>query len=178
MLKRRTLLALALIVPVMGLGLAAGTLDDSAALKKASGDFAAAWNKHDAKAVAACWAKDGDLIDPEGVMSVGSAEIEKYFTKEYGPGGDLAKVTIEIKKESDRMITPDVALGDWDVVLSGFTGQDGMAAGPMAHHVVVVWKKEGGSWKLAAGRPGTPHPEGAKPEHGKGEHPKTEAPKK
>lgn len=178
---RRTLLGAALLIPVVGLALAAGRLDETAAVKKLASEFQTAWNKHDAKAVAACWAKDGDLIDPHGVKSAGEAEVEAYFAKQYGPGGELAKVNVEIKKELERFITPDVALGDWDVVLTGFNGPDGKPAGPMAHHVVVVFKKEGGSWKFAAARPGTPHPEEGmmeKGEHSKGEHPKTEAPKK
>src|SRR5215831_1817020 len=102
MSTRRMLLGIgvALVVPVLGLTLAAGTLDETPAVKKTAADFAAAWNKHDAKAVAACWAKDGDLIDPHGVQSNGSAEVEKFFAERYAAGGELAKVTLEIKKEN------------------------------------------------------------------------------
>src|SRR5438552_14053874 len=42
----------------------AGAVGGAAADIKARGDaFAAAWNKHDPKAMAALWAADGDLID-------------------------------------------------------------------------------------------------------------------
>jgi uncharacterized protein (TIGR02246 family) len=165
------------LVPVVGFALAAGRLDDTAAVKKTAADFQAGWNKHDPKAVAACWAKDGDLIDPDGVESVGSAAVEKYFTQAYG--GPLGKVTLDIKKENVRFITPDVALSDWDVTLSGFAGPDGAPSGPLSHHVVIVSKKEDGSWKFAAARPGVPRPEAAKaPEQPKGEAPKSETPKK
>jgi uncharacterized protein (TIGR02246 family) len=180
MSTRRTLLGIgiALVVPALGLTLAAGRLDETAAVKKTAADFAAAWNKHDAKAVAGCWAKDGDLIDPHGVTSNGSAEVEKFFAERYAAGGELAKVTFELKKENVRFITADVALSDWDVTLTGFANPDGTAAGPMSHHVVIVSKKEGGNWKFAAARPGTPQPEGGKGEKPKADHPKGEHPAK
>jgi uncharacterized protein (TIGR02246 family) len=162
MTHRRTLLAVALLVPVVGFALAAGTLDETAAVKKTGADFAAAWNKHDSKAVAALWAKDGDLIDPAGKMATGSAEVEKFFAERFAAGGELATVSFDLKKDSVRFITPEVALSDWDVVLTGFAGPDGKPAGPMFHRVVVISKKDGGNWKVEAARPGIPQPEGAK----------------
>jgi len=163
MTHRRTLLAAALLVPVVGLALAAGRLDETAAVKKTATDFQAAWNKHDGKAMAACWAKDGDLIDPHGKAAMGSADVEKYFATDHSGTGPLAKTTFDIKKDSVRFITPDVALSDWDVVITGLPAPEGApAAGPVLHRVVIVSKKEGGSWKFAAARASIPEPEGAK----------------
>ena len=51
--------------------------DEVAAIKKNSATFAAAWNKHDAKALAALWAKDGDLIDPWGATSNSRDAVQK-----------------------------------------------------------------------------------------------------
>jgi uncharacterized protein (TIGR02246 family) len=151
--SRRTLLAAALLIPIAGLAIAAGRPDETAKIKKNTTDFQAAWNKHDPKAIAAFWAKDGDLIDPQGVPSVGSAEVEKFFTQKHTGTGDLAKSTFDITKDSVRFITPDVALEDWDVTITGVIGPDGMAMGPMIHRVVVISKKEGSGWKIAAARP-------------------------
>jgi uncharacterized protein (TIGR02246 family) len=162
MIKRRTLLTAALLVPVVGLALAAGRLDETAAVKKTATDFQAAWNKHDSKAIAALWAKDGDLIDPKGTTAVGSADVEKFFAERFAGAGEMAKATFDLKKDSVRFITADVALSDWDVVLTGMAGPDGAPSGPMFHRVVIISKKEGGSWKFAAARPGIPQPEGAK----------------
>ncbi len=159
MIKCRTLLVSALVIPAIGLAMAAGRLDETAAVKKTATDFQAAWNKHDAKALGAFWAKDGDLIDPMGKLSTGNAEVEKFFAGEHSTG-PLAKSTFDLKKDTVRFITPDVALSDWDVVLTGLAGPDGTASGPMFHRVVVISKKEGGTWKIAAARPGVPQPEG------------------
>jgi uncharacterized protein (TIGR02246 family) len=160
MIHRRTWLAAAIFVPVVGLALAAGRPDDGAMVKKNATDFQAAWNRHDPKAIAAFWAKDGDLIDPDGVQSVGANEVEEFFTKRHTGPGNLAKSTFDLKKDSVRFITPDVALEDWDVTITGVTKPDGSTAGPMVHRVVVVSRKEGGMWKFAAARPGVFMPEG------------------
>lgn len=163
MTHRRTLLAAALLVPVVGLALAAGRLDETAAVKKTATDFQAAWNKHDPKAVAAFWAKDGDLIDPEGKVTVGSADMEKYFAAELTGAGPLAKSTFDVKKNSVRFITPDVALSDWDIMIAGLPAPEGAPApGPVLHRAVIISKKEGGNWKFAAARASIPEPEGAK----------------
>ena len=163
MINRRTLIAAALLIPIAGLAIAAGRPDDTEAVKKNTAAFKAAWNKHDGKALAALWAKDGDLIDPEGVVSNGAAEVEKFFIAKHTGDGGLAKSTFDIKKDAVRFITADVALEDWDVVLTGLVGPDGKVAGPMFHRVVIISKKEGGAWKFAAARPGSPQPEIAKP---------------
>jgi uncharacterized protein (TIGR02246 family) len=167
MLKRRTIITAAILTPALGLALAGltglGRLDDSAAVKKNTADFQTAWNKHDPKALAALWAKDGDLVDPWGVVSTGSAEVEKFFAHEHTGSGPLAKSTAEVKKDSVRFITPDVALSDWEVVITGLTRPDGTVEGPMSHRVVIVSKKEGSAWKFAAARPGIPQPAEAKP---------------
>jgi uncharacterized protein (TIGR02246 family) len=164
--KRRTLLAAAVLTPLVAFVLAAGTPDragdDTALVQKNAKDFEAAWNKHDVKALAGIWAKDGDLIDPWGVHSRGREEVEKFFTGEHTGAGQLAKSTYNLRKDSTRFITPDVALSDWDVVITGLSGSDGTAMGPMFHRVVVISKKEGNDWKVAAARPGLPHVEGQK----------------
>jgi uncharacterized protein (TIGR02246 family) len=159
--KRRTVLAALILAPVAAIALAAGGADDMSAIKQATTDFGTAWNKHDAKAIAACWAKDGDLIDPAGKKMSGQEAVEKYFAEEHTGKGALAHCTFELKSDSVRLITPDVSLEDWDVVLTGLTPEGAPAPiGPQTHRVVVIRKKEGGKWPIAAARPGVPQPAG------------------
>jgi uncharacterized protein (TIGR02246 family) len=158
MTKRRTILALALLAPVAALTIAAGRGDDTAAIKKNAEEFEAAWNKHDVKALAGFWAKDGDLIDPWGVVSNGQGEVEKFFGQQHTGTGPLAKSTYNMTKDTVRMISPDVALSDWEVTITGLAKPDGTLEGPMFHRVVIVSKKEGGAWKIAAARPSLPQP--------------------
>ncbi len=135
--------------------------DDIGAIKKNTAAFQIAWNKHDPKAIAAFWATDGDLIDPWGVTSIGREAVEKFFTGEHTGMGKLAKSTYENKKDDVRLITPDVAIEDWQVVLTGIApppGSDGKPLGPQFHRVVVISKKSGGEWRITAARPGMPTP--------------------
>ena len=120
--------------------------------------FAVAWNTHDAKGLAAIWEIDGDLIDPWGVTSVGRDNVEKFFAQQHTGTGHLAKSTYALKGQNVRIISPDVALSDWQVVLTDLIGPDGKTMGPMIHRVVIVWKKSNGQWAIAAARPGVPAP--------------------
>jgi uncharacterized protein (TIGR02246 family) len=170
MLKRRTLFAAALVAPAAVFAIAVGGagrggLDDTAQVKKITTDFKEAWNKHDAKAVAALWARDGDLICPDGKISPDAQAVEKFFTDEYGASGMMRTANLDIRKDVVRFITPDVALSDLDCVVTGVKDSAGTDAGPMVNHVTVISKKEGGGWKIAAARPQMPHPEGEKSEY-------------
>jgi uncharacterized protein (TIGR02246 family) len=161
MTKRRTLLAALAVAPLAALAIiGAGREDDTAAIKQTTKDFQAAWAKHDPKALAALWAKDGDLIDPWGISSSGREGVEKFFAEQHTTG-PLAKTTYEVKKDTVRMITPDVAVQDWEVMIGGLPKSDGTLEGPLFHRVTIVEKKEGGSWKIAAARPTMPMPEAA-----------------
>jgi uncharacterized protein (TIGR02246 family) len=159
----RPTVASLLLVPIVALAFSvatgAGRADDTAAIRQATADFSTAWNKHDPKAIAALWAKDGDLIDPWGKKSEGREAVEKFFTHEHTGEGALAHCTYEMKADSIRMISPDVSLEDWDVVLSGLKPEGAPAPlPPQFHRVVVIRHKEGGKWPIAAARPGLPTP--------------------
>jgi uncharacterized protein (TIGR02246 family) len=133
--------------------------DDIAAIKKSSADFESAWNKHDPKLIAAFWASDGDLIDPWGKTAVGRAGVESFFVGEHTGNGVLAKSTYDLKKDTVRLISPDVAVEDWEVVLTGVTPPDATAPlGPQFHRVVIVRKKVDGQWLVVAARPGLLEP--------------------
>ena len=158
-MKRRFALGGCALIPLAAFALAAGSGDDTAAIKKSSADFVAAWNKHDPEAIAAFWATDGDLIDPWGKVSVGRAEVKKFFAGEHGGNGALAHCTFENKKDSVRMLSPDIALEDWEVVLTGLKPEGAPAPLPAQfHRVVVIKKKVGDQWLIEAARPGVPTP--------------------
>jgi uncharacterized protein (TIGR02246 family) len=133
--------------------------DEVAAIRKNTIGFQAAWNKHDPKALASFWAPDGDLIDPWGVTSSGSEAVEKFLASEHTGKGKLAHSTYDIRKDAVRLISGDVALEDWEVVLTGLSGADGKPLGPQFHRVFVVSKKVSGEWHIQAARPGLPTPE-------------------
>ena len=131
------------------------------AIKRSERDFVAAWNVHDAKKMAAFWETDGDLINPVGRHAKGRAEVEKLLTDEQTTM--FKGTTYSIKSETIRMLTPSIAISDWESSVSGMKGPDGKMAPPFDHHVTVVLREMGGEWHVVAARPiQYPPPPGAK----------------
>lgn len=146
-------LGLALIVSVATARRSNAADDESASIRKQCSAFVSAWNAHDPKAMAAVFAPDGDAIDPFGHAAAGREAVEKAFTADQTGNGPMRESSVEVLDEPIRLVTPDVALSDADVVLTGAYGPGGVKAGPMGLHVTNIWKKTGGTWYIFASRP-------------------------
>jgi uncharacterized protein (TIGR02246 family) len=82
--------------------------EDEAAIRKNAETYVAAYNKHDAKAVAAMWSPDAVYMDPStGDAAVGQEEIEKVFTDILAALGDGK---IEVTVDSVEFVSPNVAI--------------------------------------------------------------------
>ncbi len=82
--------------------------EDEAAIRKNDEAYVAAYNKHDAKAIAAMWSPEAVYVDPEtGEESVGREQIEKEFADTFA---DLKDATLEIKVSGIKFMSPNVAL--------------------------------------------------------------------
>ncbi|HKI67962.1 MAG TPA: SgcJ/EcaC family oxidoreductase, partial [Verrucomicrobiae bacterium] len=99
---------------------------EDAVIRQRHDEWAAAWNKHDPKLMAAFWAADGDLINPFGLHARGTAELEKLFTEEHA--GKMAGTTYAGTIESIRYLGESVAIVDVAGEISGMKGPDGAAA--------------------------------------------------
>jgi uncharacterized protein (TIGR02246 family) len=148
---KRIAIALLLASVVGPPALRAGQAEDEASIRKFGLEFAAAWNKHDPKAMAAYWAEDGDLINPFGRVAKGRAEVEKLFHDEHA--GPMAGTTYATTLSSVRFPTADLALSDWEIVVTGMRGPDGTVGAPFKPHVFIVLTRKGGQWLTAAARP-------------------------
>jgi uncharacterized protein (TIGR02246 family) len=122
-----------------------------AAIRETDESFAAAWNRHDAKAMAASWAKDGDLINPFGRVAKGRAEIERLIQDEHSNA--MKQSMYKTGAMSIRFIEPDIAFVESDIELSGVTNPDGTIAPPLKVHVNRVVQKKDGKWWTVASRP-------------------------
>jgi uncharacterized protein (TIGR02246 family) len=58
----------------------AAAIADEAAVRKSAQQFEEAFNKKDARAVAALWTENGELTDVDGTVVRGRAELEKMYT--------------------------------------------------------------------------------------------------
>jgi uncharacterized protein (TIGR02246 family) len=122
---------------------------EEAALQKSAEAFVEAFNKGDAKAVAAFWTPDGDMMDREGRYVKGRKAIEATYQKFFAEAKG-AKLYIRIA--SLRVPKPDLALedGETEVVLP-----DGP---PAASRYTVVHVKQDGQWMIESVREATAVP--------------------
>jgi uncharacterized protein (TIGR02246 family) len=81
---------------------------DEAAIRKAVAGYIAAYNKGDAKALAALWSPEAVYTNPDdGEQSVGRDAIEKQFAKIFSAAKG---VKLEATTESIKFVSPNVAI--------------------------------------------------------------------
>jgi uncharacterized protein (TIGR02246 family) len=117
---------------------------DLAAIRVSSEAFVTAFNKRDAKAVAALWTEDGDCIDDTGKRFQGRAAIEKAYTQLFQERPE-SKITVVI--DSLRLLSPEAAIED------GYATLDPVPAGPPAiNKYTAVHVKSAGKWLMSTVR--------------------------
>jgi uncharacterized protein (TIGR02246 family) len=130
---------------------AAGKASAEQAIQRTEREFVAAWNAHDPKKMAAFWEADGDLINPVGRHAKGRAEIEALLTEEQSTVFKNSTYTID--SEVIRMLTPTLAVSDWESTVTGVTTPEGQPAPPFKHHVTCVLRNTKGEWRVVTARP-------------------------
>lgn len=131
-----------LLAPALALSAAekkSGEDAEVAAIRAAIDSYVAAYNKGDAKAVAAHWSEDGHWISPTGERAEGVAAIRSQLEEVFAKSKD---VRIEVLQPSIRLVTPDVALeeGRVRVIRRGETTSEST--------YVAIHVKKDGKWKL------------------------------
>jgi uncharacterized protein (TIGR02246 family) len=117
---------------------------DREAVRAAAREFAAAFNKGDAQAVAALWTEQGECHDADGEPIRGRAAIERAFAEVFK---ENPKAKIEVLIESIRFPAPDLAIEDGILRRAG-AGPDLPATTLYsATHV-----RDGGRWRVAVSR--------------------------
>jgi uncharacterized protein (TIGR02246 family) len=155
-------LALGLVAALaVGQFVAAGKVSGQAAEPQAQGkealgkgkraqEFIAAFEKGDAKAVAAFWTENGDYVDETGREYKGRGAIEKMYEKFFAANRGMK---LNIIVTSARMIGTDVALED------GITEVTPAGGGlPSAARFSAVLVKKYGEWYFESVRDSVPHP--------------------
>jgi len=125
------------------------------ALDKLAADWAAAFAKGDAKALAALYTENAVRMTPEGGTVVGRAAIEKEFATSVA--GPWRGAKIAIKVGSTHSVGTDVAVneGTWEV--SGATGPDGKPLSLKGNYVNTIVKR-GGNWMIVSNAAAPPAP--------------------
>jgi uncharacterized protein (TIGR02246 family) len=117
---------------------------DLAAIRATSKAFVEAFNKGDAKAIAALWTKDGDYIDDSGHTFSGRDAIEKGYA---GYFADNPKAHIRIVIDNLRLLSDDAAVEDGRAMV------DPLPVGaPSIGKYMVVHVKVDGKWLMSTVR--------------------------
>ena len=82
---------------------------DKAKIEQAAFEFVAAYNQHDAAAIAKLFSQDAELQERRGGLFIGRDEIEQAFVETFGRD---PKAKISLSVDSVRLVTPDVAVED------------------------------------------------------------------
>jgi uncharacterized protein (TIGR02246 family) len=139
-----SILPLALVYATSPASAAESNPQEEAAITKTAEAFVEAFQKGDAKAVAAFWTSDGDYVDPSGRVLLGRAAIEKDFEKLFAENKGL-KLRIEVA--SLKFPTPDTAVEDGT---TGVLAPDGTV--PSSARYTNFFTKKNGQWLLASVR--------------------------
>jgi uncharacterized protein (TIGR02246 family) len=121
-----------------------GDPKDKAALATKAEAFIEAFDKGDARALAAFWTPDGDYTDQTGRHLKGREAIEKAFQGFFGQNKGLK---VRIESESLRFVTAEVAIEDGTTFVLHPDG----APPSRARYTIVHVKKEG-EWLLSSVR--------------------------
>jgi uncharacterized protein (TIGR02246 family) len=117
---------------------------DEAAVRALARDFAAAFNKSDAKAVAAQWTEAGECFDAVGTPLIGRAAIEQAYAEFFK---DNPQARIEVMVESIRFPAPGLAVEE------GMLRQSGSAKGlPTTTFYAATHVRVGNRWQTAVSR--------------------------
>ena len=141
---------------IPGVGGPRTDIENEAAIRKLYAEYTAAWNRHDAKAMASFWTIDGDYMEPDGRHAKGQTEVEKLFTQEQQTV--FKDSTLALTIETVWFVTADVAMVDGKYDLSGVRDLEGKQLPTRSGHLTAILLREDGSWKVAAGRAMIPVP--------------------
>ena len=149
----RQLLLTMILVASGGNAFAGG--GQEAAILKVHERLAEAWNKDDAKGMAAGFADDADLINPLGRVAKGKAEIEKLYQDEHSGVFKGSHFASECKA-GVHVVKPDVAIVTCSFEVTGGTLPDGKTMPAMKGIYTATMVKAKNRWQIVAGRPMIP----------------------
>lgn len=111
------------------------------AITTGNAKFMAAFQRGDAAGVAACYTSDAELLPPNAPSMTGTESITAFWQ------GAMSMGVKDAKLETQRI----EALGDLAVEVGQYTLQiqpEGADAMTDVGKYIVIWKNDGGTWKL------------------------------
>ncbi|MGA7991213.1 MAG: SgcJ/EcaC family oxidoreductase, partial [Thermoanaerobaculia bacterium] len=121
------------------------------ALRKVVDDEESAWNRADAKGLAAAFRDDATWADAFGTVARGRAEIDKRVAEVlatwHGTRIALKVRRIRVLKPDVALVEADAELTDWKKLPPGFRDEGDHI---QRSRLLQVFQKEAGLWRIAA----------------------------
>ena len=115
--------------------------DVRAAIEAANREFVAAFNRGDAASIAALYMEEGKILPPNMEMMQGKAAVQAFWQGAMDMGCKEATLeTVELEEQGAAAIE----IGKYTLKIQLPDGGIFMDNGKY----LVVWKQEGGAWKL------------------------------
>ncbi len=127
-----------------------GTPQDEQAIRTTTTEFVAAWNRNDVRALASCFANDGDLVNPAGRAGRGRSAVEKILNEEQN--GQFKGSRLNMQQQHLRFLKPDLAIADYEFEVARVRGADGRDT-TQKGHITSVLRKDSDKWLIVAARP-------------------------
>lgn len=116
-----------------------GNGSEEEAVRQCVESYVAAYNRHDAEAVAALWSESGEWVSPTGEHFKGREAIAKELKAIFDASEGLR---IEVSRPTIRLVTSDVAMEEGTVrVFSA-------SAAPSDSTYIAIHVKKDGQWRL------------------------------
>lgn len=136
----KTIVAVALAVLLAAAGAVARQGDPD--VNRLLEQYQTAWNKGDAKAIAALYSQNALRMRTDAEPLVGRAAIEQMFVQSFA--GDWKGTKLTLKAGRTQKVTADVSLHEGTFEVAGGTGA------PQRGRYLNTLVREGGEWKLAS----------------------------
>lgn len=141
------LFVLAIAVPLTVPGSASGQNSDEAAIRAVAVRQGETWSHHDAKAYAALFTQDCDVINVVGWWWKGRAELESKLTA--GFAYVFKESTLSITDVQVRLLAPSIAVAQARWTMSGARTPPGIPE-PREGIQTLVFTKTADGWLIAA----------------------------
>ena len=136
MRKTSWMAAIAIVVTSLGLGAQKADPDT----QKIADQYIAAFNKGDAKGIAALYTANGTRLGPDGMLMAGRAAIEKSYAD--GFAGPLKGGTLTLQMGATHLAAPDVKVMEGRFTVAGVV--------PITGRFVNTVVKQGSGWLLVS----------------------------
>jgi uncharacterized protein (TIGR02246 family) len=121
-------------------------MSDEDMIRARTDEYAQAFTRGDAKAVAAIFTEDGDFVGPDGVMHHGRAALEQRYQTVFA--GEFKGAQASIQVANTRLVRPDIAIVDGTYELNGMKSPEGLPLGLVNGMYTNVWMKKDGQWAI------------------------------